>query len=578
MAPLDFKHMTSAKYRPGEDDAVNYYAQKRKKQYHGNEGKEVKELSMKPDKKLPNLKVPVKGKKGISRFMRKKAIGQAKDDLNASVQSADRKPEKYIKPDGKVGIRMVKTDKEVIKKEQMQVYRVGHKDMSGNVHATTPEDAMRKLRKKGLKGDIKLTHRGSARSMPTRIIPRREELDSKDKPFVKKLIGKLRKGSNTHAKQADDLEKAMKTEAIKHTHAVVDPAGKVAGMTSNERDAKDIARRHKGKVIKLKKPMSTKKGEMMINRPFKEAINHSDANRDAQTHSDGSMSVKKIPSMIKKPGDKHLHLHMKSYHKEKDGQGFAKKYGYKVKNYVKTPSGTRMDIHKEAVEYPHMMYDPKTGNEVKAKTPADHNKYAKMGYTHEKPKNVNEVSKAESDKFNAKVQKILGKINFTHIYNKRGGMFKLPKKVKHELTVKKNDLRNVTSLIKKDTGEVGSMYKKGEIKLAVAESVDEALNLQQRMKRSRLMKRLKTRIKIGRARARRKMANKKTLEKRAMRQARAAIAKKLTRGIPKAELTFARKQEIEKRLDKPALKNRIKRIAKRIFKDVRKKEVQRKKG
>ena len=310
MAPLDFKHMTSAKYRPGEDDAVNYYAQKRKKQYHGNESKEVKELSMKRDRKLPNLKVPVKGKKGVSKFMRKKAIGQAKDDLNASVQSADRKPEKYIKPDGKVGIRMVKTDKQVIKKEQMQVYRVGHKDMSGNVHATTPEDAMRKLRKKGLKGDIKLTHRGSARSMPVRRIPRREQT---------------------------------------------------------------------------------------------EAINHSDANRDAQTHSDGSMSVKKIPSMIKKPGDKHLHLHMKSYHKEKDGQGFAKKYGYKVKNYVKTPSGTRMDIHKEEVE-------------------------------------VNEVSKAESDKFNAKVQKILGKINFTHIYNKRGGMFKLPRNVKHELTVKKNDL------------------------------------------------------------------------------------------------------------------------------------------
>ena len=41
---------------------------------------------------------------------------------------------------------------------------------------------------------------------------------------------------------------------------------------------------------------------------------------------------------------------MKSYHKEKDGQAFAKKHGYKVKNYVKTPSGTRMDIHKEMVD------------------------------------------------------------------------------------------------------------------------------------------------------------------------------------------------------------------------------------
>jgi len=40
-----------------------------------------------------------------------------------------------------------------------------------------------------------------------------ETLNSKDKPFVKKLVGKLRKGSKTHAKQADDLEKAMTEES-----------------------------------------------------------------------------------------------------------------------------------------------------------------------------------------------------------------------------------------------------------------------------------------------------------------------------------------------------------------------------
>jgi hypothetical protein len=391
MAPLDFKHMTSAKYRPGEDDAINYYAQKRKKQYHGNEGKDVKELSMKPDKKLPNLKVPVKGKKGQSKFMRKQLITKAKDDLNASVQSADRKPEKYMKPDGKVGIRMVRTDKEVVKKEA---------------------------------------------------------LNKDDKPFVKKLIGKLRKGSNTHAKQADDLEKAMKTEV-----SVLKPTK----PTDIIKHAKTLAKNPRDYMMNKKKYLDKARAKVFRMYP-KEAINHDDAHRDAQTHSDGSMSVKKIPSMIKKPGDKHLHLHMKSYHKEKDGQDFAKKHGYKVKNYVKTPSGSRMDIHKEEV------------------------------------------------------------------------------------------------------------------------NVDEALTLQQRMKRSRLMKRLKTRIKIGRDRARRKMANKKTLEKRSMRQARAQLAKKLTRGIPKAELTFARKKEIEKRLEKPALQQRIKRIAKRLFKDVRKKEVQRKKG
>ena len=40
-----------------------------------------------------------------------------------------------------------------------------------------------------------------------------EELTKDDKPFVKKLVGKLRSGSKTHAKQADDLEKAMKEES-----------------------------------------------------------------------------------------------------------------------------------------------------------------------------------------------------------------------------------------------------------------------------------------------------------------------------------------------------------------------------
>ena len=377
----------------------------------------MNELSMKSDKKLPNLKVPVKGKKGVSKYMRKKLASTAKDDVNASVQSADRKPEKYMKPDGKMGIRMVKVDKEVIKKEASVLKPTKPTDIIKHAKtlAKNPRDYMMNKKK----------YLDKARAKVFRMYPKEEvELDEK----------------------------------MKYTHAAVDNKGLVIGFSTKQSDAKDMARRNKGKVVTLKKPMAQKKGDMMINRPLKEAINHDDAHRDAQTHSDGSMSVKKIPSMIKKPGDKHLHLHMKSYHKEKDGQDFAKKHGYKVKNYVKTPSGTRMDIHKEEV------------------------------------------------------------------------------------------------------------------------SVDEALTLQQRMKRSRLMKRLKTKIKIGRQRAMRKMANKKTLEKRSMRQARNQIAKKLTRGIPKAELTFARKQEIEKRLEKPALKQRIKRIAKRLFKDVRKKEVQRKKG
>ena len=331
MAPLDFKHMTTAKYRPGEDDATNYYAQKRKKQYHGNEGKDVKELSMKPDKKLPNLKVPVKGKAGISKFMRKKLITKTKDDVNASVQSADRKPEKYMKPDGKVGIRMVKTDKEVIKKE---------------ASVLKPKSAM----------DI-VKHARTLAKNPRDYMMNRKKYIDKARAKVFKMYPK------------EEVEEAMSLDQMMR--------------------------------MRYQASASQKKNQ-------------------------------------KKTDDKE-----------------------------KKSMGAKADM------------------DMRAK---------------------------------------------------------------------------------------GTLPKKEEV------DVDEALNMQQRMKRSRLMKRLKTRIKIGRQRAMRKMANKKTLEKRANRQARAQIAKKLTRGIPKGELTFARKKEIEKRLEKPALQQRIKRMAKRIFKDVRKKEVQRKKG
>ena len=110
------------------------------------------------------------------------------------------------------------------------------------------------------------------------------------------------------------------------------------------------------------------------------------------------------------------------------------------------------------------------------------------------------------------------------------------------------------------------------------QDTEEALNLQQRLKRSRAMKRMKARIKIGRERAKRKMADKNKLEKRSMRKARDLIVKKITKDIPKSELSFARKQEIEKRLDKPQFKARIKRLAKRMFPKIRQAEVKRKKG
>ena len=106
----------------------------------------------------------------------------------------------------------------------------------------------------------------------------------------------------------------------------------------------------------------------------------------------------------------------------------------------------------------------------------------------------------------------------------------------------------------------------------------EALDAGQRRKLAIRMKRNKARIAIARKRAERKTATMDTLKKRARRQARSQFVSKLTKGVPKSDLTVSRKKEIEKRLDKPAFKNRINKVARKLIKTVRKQEMERKRA
>ena len=108
--------------------------------------------------------------------------------------------------------------------------------------------------------------------------------------------------------------------------------------------------------------------------------------------------------------------------------------------------------------------------------------------------------------------------------------------------------------------------------------IDEALNPQQRRARARLMKRLKSRIALGRKRAERRFADPERLRRRAQKAARKAIFQKLSKDIPKDEMTYQRRQEIEKRLDSPQIKKRIERLAIRMLPKVRKAEIERKRG
>ena len=51
-------------------------------------------------------------------------------------------------------------------------------------------------------------------------------------------------------------------------------------------------------------------------------------------------------------------------------------------------------VKKEEVKYPHMMYSPDGKDEVEVKDKAEHEKYAKKGYVHDKPK-MDEVAEPE---------------------------------------------------------------------------------------------------------------------------------------------------------------------------------------
>ena len=99
----------------------------------------------------------------------------------------------------------------------------------------------------------------------------------------------------------------------------------------------------------------------------------------------------------------------------------------------------------------------------------------------------------------------------------------------------------------------------------------EALTIAQRLKKSRMFKRIAAKIKLGRKRASKKIiTDPKKLFKRAVKQQRMKTAKKLLKGKSYFDLSPARKMEIEKKLDK--MRGRITTLAKKLLPSIRKKE------
>ena len=99
------------------------------------------------------------------------------------------------------------------------------------------------------------------------------------------------------------------------------------------------------------------------------------------------------------------------------------------------------------------------------------------------------------------------------------------------------------------------------------ETTDEALSMAARRKRSRDMRKNKNKLRIARARMKKRVANPERIKKRAKKQAIDKIYKKLTKGMSRKDLTPAKKAELEKRIAK--MKPRVNRIAKKLLPSVR---------
>lgn len=104
----------------------------------------------------------------------------------------------------------------------------------------------------------------------------------------------------------------------------------------------------------------------------------------------------------------------------------------------------------------------------------------------------------------------------------------------------------------------------------VDKDVDEALTPAERSKRAMAMKRIASKLKMARKKAEKRMADDKTIMKRAEKAARKAIEDKILKDKSKDELSYGARSSLEKQVDKK--KGAIKKMAKKLFQKLKKAE------
>ena len=145
---------------------------------------------------------------------------------------------------------------------------------------------------------------------------------------------------------------------------------------------------------------------------------------------------------------------------------------------------------------------------------------------------------------------------------------------------------NLPKRLKGDAEDIASLVRKGmnmseseEIHIDDMETLEEGrvLDRQQRRKLGLRMKKNRHKMKIGRDRAKRRMANLETLKKRAKKAARKMLKDKFAKNRRYAELGDGEKMQIDKRIEKVS-KNRLASLERKLLPKIKKAERDRKRA
>ena len=299
-------------------------------------------------------------------------------------------------------------------------------------------------------------------------------------------------------------------------YLLINMQGKVQGFTSDEKDAKEMAKRTKSTMHPIKKKISDKTLEKLnaLSRSPQELrdlgiieevdIEYKDDDmEDGLDELEAEFLASLDPEMRKKISGKNIAGQIRQAYKDKMNEVLSSKGRANLAKMIGDfeRMAEEMNLSDEALDAIAMHLDQimadvqeiegirenktpgdshyfmqkakelakKDGKDPERLTHAELMSYIEKAEKMESKEPVSEVTRQQSNKVNAMLSKVLGKINFTHFYNQKGGMFKLPTGVDHEVIVDPNDMKDAADLLMKDDGDAGFMFKQGKLRLVPAE-------------------------------------------------------------------------------------------------------------